>query len=120
VKYEKVKRPQHPRADIMGNVPVHIIVAEETYGPLAKGVLVHHKNFIKSDNTPSNLLPMTRKEHQQLPEIQARFLIVKGLYDEFLEFWEKEKEVVRIEHTLEQRQHQLNKLRKKHANLKTK
>ena len=74
-------------------VPVHILVAEEELGrPLEKGEIVHHKDFNKLNNDLGNLLfPITRKTHQQLPEYQARFIIAKGLYREFLEWWVQEK-----------------------------
>lgn len=87
--YRQVCRPKHHRADITGLVPVYILTAEEELGrPLEKGELVHHKDFNKLNDDRTNLLfPITRKTHQQLPEYQARFIIAKGLYREFLEWW---------------------------------
>lgn len=115
--------PEHPRADIAGHVPNHILVVEKRLGrPLEKNEIVHHCDFNKHNNDNientqlSNLLLMSsRQEHQQLPELQARFLIQKGLYKEFLEWYQEEKEVVRIEHELEKAQRKLERLRKKHA-----
>jgi len=74
-------------------VPVHILVAEKELGrPLVKGEIVHHKDFNKLHSDPDNLLfPITRTEHQKLPEYQARFIIARGLYAEFLVWWAKEK-----------------------------
>ncbi len=84
--YKQLYRPNHHRSDIMGMVPVHILVAEEALGrPLKKGEIVHHKDFNKLNNNPDNLLfPITRPEHQKLPEYQARFILSKDLYEEFL------------------------------------
>jgi len=87
--YKQLYRPNHHRADITGMVPVHILVAEEELDrPLVKGEIVHHKDFNKLHNEVGNLLfPITRPEHQKLPEYQARFILSKGLYPEFLAWW---------------------------------
>ena len=87
--YKQLYRPNHHRADITGMVPVHILVAEEELGrPLVKGEIVHHKDFNKLNSDPGNLLfPITRPEHQKLPEYQARFILSRGLYEEFLTWW---------------------------------
>lgn len=94
--YEMEYRPQHPRADVMGFVPLYILVAEKALGrPLEKGEVVHHRDFRKYHDELSNLLfPITRKEHQQLPAFQARFLIERGFYEKFLEWWRQAKGVV--------------------------
>lgn len=117
MKYPMTKAPGHPRADITGSVPTHILLMEYELGrPLEKGELVHHCDFDKHNSVISNLLLMaSRQEHQQFPELQARFLIQKGLYKEFLEWYQEEKEVVRIEHQLEKTQKHLERLRKKHG-----
>ena len=87
--YKQLYKPNHHRADITGMVPVHILVAEEALNrPLKKGEIVHHKNFNKLNDDPDNLLfPITRPEHQKLPEYQARFILSKDLYKEFLAWW---------------------------------
>jgi len=87
--YKQVYRPNHHRADITGLVSVHILVAEESLGrPLEKGEIVHHKDFNKLNNDVDNLLfPISRTQHQKLPEYQARFILSKGLYEEFLTWW---------------------------------
>ena len=91
--YKQLYKPDHHRADITGMVPVHIIVAEEELGrPLKKGEIVHHKDFNKLNSDPGNLLfPITRPEHQKLPEYQARFIIAEGLYEAFLQWWVQER-----------------------------
>ncbi len=87
--YKMLYMPGHHRADITGLVSVHIIAAEADLDrPLVKGEIVHHKDFNKLNNDPDNLLfPISRPEHQKLPEYQARFIIAKGLYPEFLAWW---------------------------------
>lgn len=87
--YKQLYKPNHHRADITGMVPVHILVAEEALGrSLEKGEIVHHKDFDKLNNDVDNLLfPITRPQHQKLPEYQARFILSKGLYGEFLAWW---------------------------------
>ena len=47
-----------------GWVPEHRVIAEWASGrKISKSEHVHHKNFIKSDNRPENLLIMDAKEH---------------------------------------------------------
>ena len=121
MKYPKTKMPGHPSADITGHVPTHILVVEKRLGrPLEKNELVHHCDFdklnygnIKGEEISNLLLMSSRQEHQQLPELQARFLIQRGLYAEFLEWWQEEKEIVRLERGLEKVQRKLIKLRRK-------
>jgi hypothetical protein len=90
--YKRIYRPDHPKADVTGLVAEHILIAESCLGrSLEKGEIVHHKDFNKLNNDVKNLLiGITRKQHQQLPEYQARFIIEKGLYKEFLEFWSEQ------------------------------
>jgi len=118
--YEQVFHPKHARANVVGQVPVHILVAEKVLGrPLKKGELVHHCDFEKKNNEPSNLLfPISRKEHQQLPLFQARFIISKGLYDEFLKYWRKEKEEVELKCEITKLQKLLERTEKKCRNKK--
>ncbi len=120
MKYPMTKAPEHPKANLSGHVPTHILIVEERIGrTLEKGELVHHCDFNKTNNANikgtdiSNLLHITRQEHQQLPELQARFLIQKGYYKEFLEWYQDEKEIVLIEHRLEKVQRKLTKFKKR-------
>lgn len=89
--YKQLYRPDHPRADVTGMVAKYILVAEEQFGmSLPPRTLVHHKDFDKSNDSPDNLLfPLSRTDHQQLPRYQAQFIISRGLYNEFLDFWGK-------------------------------
>ena len=82
--------PDHPRADYTGYVSEHILIMEELLGrPLRDGEVVHHKDFNKWNNLPTNLLLTDRKEHQNLPALQAKFLLARGLYGEFLEWYKQ-------------------------------
>jgi hypothetical protein len=84
--------PEHPKATLLGFVGVHILEAEKMLGrPIQKGEIVHHRNFFKLDNSHENLKIMTREEHQQLPELQARYLIEHGLLDDFFNWWQEHK-----------------------------
>ena len=119
--YKQLYKPDHHRADITGMVPVHIIVAEEELGrPLKKGEIVHHKDFNKLHSDPDNLLfPISRPEHQKLPAYQARFILSKDLYKEFLAWWivakqadENNKEIETKERELVRAQNERERLRK--------
>ena len=120
--YKQLYKPNHHRADITGMVPVHILVAEEAiHRPLKKGELVHHKDFNKLNNDIFNLLfPLTRPEHQKLPEYQARYLIAIDKYDEFLAWWIQERlhdiensEIVAKEKELVRAQNERERLKKR-------
>lgn len=110
--YKQIYKPDHHRATVLGFVSEHVLLAEESLGRLlVKGELVHHKDFVKLNNDLSNLLfPITRSDHQRLPEFQAQFIISLGLYEQFLEYWyshknsineelELQKQLVKAEYT---------------------
>ena len=42
---------------------LHRYIYEQYNGPIPKGYIVHHDNEDKTDNTPKNLIAMTRKAH---------------------------------------------------------
>ena len=74
--YILIMAHDHPRADIAGYVPQHILVAEKTIGRyLKEDEVVHHKNRNKSDNTPSNLQVMKAYEHKSMHSSEARKVV---------------------------------------------
>lgn len=119
--YKSVYRPGHHRADITGLVPEHVLIAEAELGrPLEKGEVTHHKDFNKLNNEVTNLLfPITRPQHQLLPMYQARFILHKKLYEEFLAWWRQEQkndeansEVKEIERKLVKAENERERMRK--------
>ena len=59
--------PDHPRADKRGFVLAHIVAYERHAGVrVPDGFVVHHINGLKSDNSPSNLMLLSRGEHTVL------------------------------------------------------
>ena len=56
MKYTKIYSPQHPRADITGHVPEHILIMEKKLGrPIQKDEIVHHIDLDKLNNDKSNI-----------------------------------------------------------------
>lgn len=44
----------------------HRVVYELYHGPIPPGYVVHHRNNRRDDNSPKNLIAVTRKEHAAL------------------------------------------------------
>jgi len=65
--YVEIHLPDHSRARGNGYVFEHILVAEEKLGrPLALNEVVHHRNKVKTDNSPENLEVIMRGEHSHI------------------------------------------------------
>lgn len=63
-KYKTIKRPNHPRADKQGMVLEHLLTAELKLGRVvSKNEQVHHIDFNKQNNSPSNLAVGEPKSH---------------------------------------------------------
>lgn len=112
--YRRIFAPDHPKADVTGFISEHILIAEKRLGrPLQKDEVVHHIDFNKLNNSPENLLVMTRRQHQQIPLRQIEFLVSRNLVPEFLAYWETVKDGSPREQQLEAAytlQRQINKL----------
>lgn len=64
--YWRFLKPNHPRADKKGYVYEHILIAENgIQRSLKKGEVVHHINGNGKDNSPSNLVVLSQREHIQ-------------------------------------------------------
>ena len=92
--YRLLYMPDHPRADITGMVKEHILVAAKILGVsfVDPKTIIHHVDFNKAHNNIENLLPMSRQQHQQLPERQFQFIKSMGLVDEWIEWWKIHKD----------------------------
>ena len=53
---------QH-KGNVTAWIGEHVWMAAATYGPIARGIQVHHINFWKLDNTATNLWPCTGEHH---------------------------------------------------------
>lgn len=63
-KYKTIKKPNHPRADKQGMVLEHLLTAEIKLGRVvSKNEQVHHIDFNKQNNSPSNLAVGEPKSH---------------------------------------------------------
>jgi len=49
----------------------HRIIAEQFHGDIG-GKVIHHKNFVGSDNSPDNLIPMEYKDHYKLHSTHSK------------------------------------------------
>ena len=68
-----------------------LVVWEEKYGPVAKGLLIHHKNRDTLDDSLTNLVAMNRAQHllehkhefeeRRLAALRARHKLGKGITD---------------------------------------
>lgn len=62
--YVKIWMPEHPRANNIGYVSEHVLVAEEKYGrPIKKSEHIHHIDFTRDNNKPENLWVANNKDH---------------------------------------------------------
>jgi hypothetical protein len=63
--YIMIYNPTHHRARKNGYVCEHILVMEEVVDrPVLRSEIVHHKNHVKDDNRPTNLMLTTPEWHQ--------------------------------------------------------
>lgn len=77
--YTKVKDIDHPRADVRGYVPEHVLVVERALGKsLPFGIVVHHVNGAKNDNRPANLVVCQDETYHRLLHRRQRALRACG------------------------------------------
>jgi hypothetical protein len=87
--YRKYWQPDHHLADMLGFVHVYKLHMEaKICRRLQKDEIVHHMDYDKSNDDPANLRLLIRQQHNSLPEQQVRFLISKGLLQEFWDWWD--------------------------------
>jgi intein/homing endonuclease len=73
----------------------HRVVADFINGAVSKKDIVHHQNFHKTDNTPENLLVLSRKDHIKLHKALVEKArqnpdFIKNLTAGVIRSWEKE------------------------------
>jgi predicted DNA-binding protein YlxM (UPF0122 family) len=65
--YRLVYKPDHPLADVNGNVEEHRVIAELAIGrQLSKTEIVHHINMVKTDNRIENLAVLPKTWHHKI------------------------------------------------------
>lgn len=91
--YLKVYLPEHKRADVAGWVSKHILIMEEHLErKLEDGEVIHHADFNKLNNEITNLILTSRKDHQRIPAMQAKFLVEHNLMEKFWQWYDENKE----------------------------
>ena len=86
--YEDVHFPEHPNARNNGNIYVHILAAESKLGRyLRAGEVVHHVDFNKRNNDPSNLMVFASSADHSFyhgclrnPNIDYMLYRIEGVY----------------------------------------
>jgi len=84
--YVRIKKPDHPNADIMGYVYEHRLIAEKTIGRyLNKNEVIHHRDENRSNNAPDNIEIMKnpsyhraihrKNKNRQLPD-ESNIIII--------------------------------------------
>ena len=69
--YVWIKRPKHPSSNSSGYILEHRIIMEKMLGRLlTRKEIVHHKNHIKHDNNPSNLMLFKNNRDHRLFHIK--------------------------------------------------
>ena len=88
--YRVFYRPNHPNAGKNGTIGEHVLIMSEILGrSLRKGESVHHKNGIKTDNSPHNLELMTSMHpFGQSVEDMVKFCRT------YLDLYEKENQLI--------------------------
>ena len=84
LRYIKVYKPYHYRADKKGYVFEHILNWENFNAmSLPEGYIVHHLNGVKDDNRPKNLLALLKKGHSPsltVKEVQKRLRELEAIF----------------------------------------
>lgn len=77
--YRSLPRIDHPRVNAKGYVAEHILVAEKALGGyLPEHAKVHHVNYIRTDNTPSNLVICQDQAYHMLLHARTNALRLCG------------------------------------------
>lgn len=71
--YWQVWKPEHPNADKTGYVAEHRMVMADLLGrALLPTEHVHHRNHIKTDNRPENLVLLSASKHMALHQAELQ------------------------------------------------
>lgn len=96
--YVRIYCPMHPKANTRGYVYEHRLVAEYKIGRLlTKDEHVHHKDGIRWNNHPDNLVIMSNKDHGYITQYENQIYNdkmtseeLKKIIEYFKDIWKKE------------------------------
>ena len=91
--YRYFYRPNHPNAAKNGTVAEHVLVMSALIGrPLRKGESVHHRNGVRSDNSPHNL-ELRTTAHPQGQTLQDMIRFCEQYLEDYGPVWDILKQI---------------------------
>ena len=93
--YVKIWMPTHHRANHIGYVSEHVLVAEKMFGrKINKDEQIHHIDFIRNNNNPNNLWVTNESNHKHAERSIQK--LVKELLDKKIIYFNQEEGIYKL------------------------